>query len=121
MFRSLALVCLAALSAAPSGVAAQLKVDPNPIFKGLSWRESKLARKAVQVALETVASGESHHWRDGIGISSGHVTLLRTFRIATGHYCREYRLVLSTNAGAVSVNRTACRNTTGIWREVVGP
>ena len=79
-----------------------------------------MARSAVQQALETRPGNQGYVWESEAG-SSGEITPLRTFRIKTGHYCRDYQEEVAAANGRTSENRTACRDGEGIWRRVVKP
>ena len=95
--------------------AAQQRDGVDPLYEGLDGGALKSARNAVQSALESLRSRTTYKWQDTAG-SGGSVTPTRTFRIATGHYCREYTEIVSTPAGVVSATRIACRDADGIWK-----
>ena len=86
----------------------------DTFYDGLSVEEAAIARQTVQEALETRLRDEMIRWNHGNG-SSGSVTPLRTFRIKTGHYCREFAETINTGAQPVSAVRTACRGSQGTW------
>ena len=90
---------------------------PDTFYDGLSTKAAVAARQAVQTALETRRSDETYEWRYGNG-SSGSVTPRRTFRIKTGHYCRDYSEILFKGSQPVSAARTACRGNQGTWQVV---
>lgn len=89
----------------------------DAFYDGLSAEGAAVARQAVQQALESRPSDETFRWAYGIG-SSGSVTPLRTFRIKTGHYCRDYSETIAKHSERVSALRTACRDSQGTWRVV---
>ena len=89
----------------------------DTLYDALSDGAATAARQAVQEALESRLSNETTPWQDGSG-SSGSVTPLRTFRIKTGHYCRDYAETVVKDVQRVLVVRTACRDRQGIWRIV---
>jgi surface antigen len=70
---------------------------------------------AFQDALETFPSNETKRWKSPDGSASGFVTPLRTFRIETGHYCREFLETVSTDQGLISSQGIACRTREGRW------
>lgn len=86
-------------------------------YSGLSAEEVAIARQAVQEALETRVSADTFSWAYGNG-SSGSVTPVRTFRIKTGHYCRDYTETIAKDAARFSALRTACHDSSGTWRVV---
>ena len=87
---------------------------------GLGTQEIAAARIAMQQALETRGGNQGYVWESEAG-SSGVITPLRTFRIKTGHYCRDYQEEVTAITGSASEKRTACRNSEGIWRRIVKP
>jgi len=86
-------------------------------FAGLGAAERGRAEAALQEALETRTSGATAHWI-GAGGSAGSVTPLRTFRIVTGHYCRDFLETVVAAGETRNRRATACRDETGIWRRV---
>ena len=89
----------------------------DTLYDGLSAEAALAARQAVQTALETRRSEDTYRWRLGNG-GSGSVTPLRTFRIKTGHFCRDYSETIANSPQPVSAMRTACRGDQGTWRVV---
>ncbi|MEQ8346455.1 MAG: RT0821/Lpp0805 family surface protein [Sneathiellaceae bacterium] len=68
---------------------------------------------ALSRALETQVSGATIAWAgDGI---SGEVTPIRTYRSASGDWCREYLRSTRMQDREVSVRGLACRNAEGAW------
>lgn len=84
----------------------------------ISATSRKQAVMAFQDALETLPSNQTKRWKSPDGSASGFVTPLRTFRIATGHYCREFLETVSTNLGLLSSQGIACRTRKGHWLQV---
>ncbi len=78
-----------------------------------------LAWMSLQETLETRPSEKTGSWRNDSTGSFGSVTPLRTYRIATGTYCRDYREVVAPRGRAPIVRTgTACRDRAGVWRPV---
>lgn len=94
---------------------AQQRDNVDPLYEGLNGGALQSARDALQSALESLRSRATYKWQDSAG-SGGSVTPTRTFRIATGHFCREYTEVVSSPAGLISTSRVACRDADGIWK-----
>lgn len=92
-------------------------VAPDTLYDALNADEIALARQAVQEALETRPSDEIHRWESGDS-TIGSVMPMRTFRIKSGHYCRDYLETFAKNTVLTSANRTACRGSQGAWRIV---
>ena len=111
---SLTALLLAACGTTASPVPA---VPPDPLYLQLDEQARQVAEKAVQDALESQGSGGRQDWRGSNG-TAGAVTPIRTFRILTGHYCREYGIVLQSQLVQSTATRTACRNDHGRWIDV---
>lgn len=95
---------------------AQQNAKVDPIYQGLDNGAVLRAQSALQFSLEKLSSRDTHRWDDAVSGSSGTITPLRTFRIKTGHYCREYRERISSVDRVVAVTRVACRDTDGVWQ-----
>jgi len=92
-------------------------VAPDTFYDALNADEIVLARQTVQEALETRPRNEIHRWDSGDG-TFGSVIPMRTFRIKSGHYCRDYMETFAKDTELTSANRTACRDSQGAWRIV---
>ena len=88
------------------------------IYAGLPVSDQALATRTVQNTLETALSGTTRLWRNQRTGSKGKVQPLRTFRIRTGHYCREYEETIETQRGPVWQRAIACRDAGGSWRSI---
>ena len=102
-----AIVVLAARSAAASSY--------PEIYAGLAASDLALATSTVQRALESNLSGTTRLWRNKRTGSKGAVRPLRTFRIRTGHYCREYEETIESKHGPLWRRAIACRDHGGSW------
>lgn len=87
------------------------------LFRDLDASTLQVARSAVQTALEERARGQAQRWSVP-GVASGAVVPRRTWRSASGHWCREFEENLQLADGrtqnSVSVR---CRTTDGNWRQ----
>ena len=113
-WRLLGALCLAGFTVASCGTTEE-PVRPDWLYAGLGAEEVAVARTAMQQALETRSSDEGYVWGSGV------VTPLRTFRIKSGHYCRDYQEAVTAITGSASETRTACRDGKDNWRRVVKP
>lgn len=96
---------------------ARREAQQDTLYDALSAEAAAAARQTVQEALERRLSNEITPWQHGSG-SSGSVTPLRTFRIKSGHYCRDYAETVVQDTQRILVVRTACRDHQGMWRIV---
>jgi surface antigen len=99
--------------------ATQYDTVPEPLYRGLNARDLEAAHQTVQRALESGPSHSTERWKVPASGSSGKVTPLRTFRIASGYYCREFRETVVTNARKATANRVACRTEAGLWLRIL--
>jgi len=116
----LSMACLVAVScgssATPPPETSSLP-EQDRLYVGLNDQELETATNAVQQALETRASEQSLSWQSDAG-AAGTITPLRTFKIVTGHYCRDYREAVSRGNVSVAAIRRACRAKSGVWRQI---
>ncbi len=86
------------------------------VFDDLDLSTVLVAREAVQTALETHASGKPLYWnvRD---VAQGIVIPRRTWRSATGHWCREFEENVQERGGrSQSTVAVRCRAKDGRWK-----
>ena len=107
-----------ALTAFSLLTACQMLGDTKPrasFYGALSESDIGLARSALQDTLETRVSGEPGTWRNGATGIEGSVTPLRSYRISSGTYCRDYQEIVTTQGRVLARSRTACRDAVGVW------
>ncbi len=107
-----------ALTAFSLLTACQMLGDTKPrttFYGALTESDIDLAKSALQDTLENRVSGEPGNWQNGTTGIKGSVTPLRTYRIASGTYCRDYQEVVSKPGREVTRSRTACRDANGVW------
>ena len=97
--------------------AEQPTATSEDIYLELSEADRAAAAAAVQEALENTASSQALAWDGPDGIA-GLVTPLRTFKIKTGHFCREFIEAIASGPKLRSVRQTACRDQQGHWQRV---
>lgn len=121
--RALYLLCAAGLVVAscsspdrpkPQSVSAP---KPDPLYAGVGESDIKTAQSVVQKTLETQASRRGLRWQGENGVVVT-VTPLRTFKIKTGHFCRDYQEVVLVGTVESTDFRRACRSKNGIWVQV---
>ena len=82
-------------------------------------RADRLAmERSVQGALERNRTGVESAWRNPDSGNEGTVTPVRTYRTASGVYCREYQQTITVGGKTESGYGRACRQPDGTWRIV---
>jgi surface antigen len=112
----LVLVGAILIVASATGAAEEASV-PSP-YRNLSGYERELARTTVQQTLETRLKNETGRWSSPQTGALGLITPLRTYRVTTGHYCREFVEIVSKWGEMRSALQRACRDDRGRWRRL---
>jgi surface antigen len=85
----------------------------------LRLADQEMIEAAVAVALETHVSGQPARWHNPDSGSKGSVEPLRTFKISTGQWCREYAQATDLRGWQerrVTLRAIACREAGGHWK-----
>lgn len=82
----------------------------------LDDRDKRMAAEAAQRAFESNQAGQPSAWRNPDTGNSGSVTPTRTYQIANGQYCREYRQTIVIGGEPQQSYGTACRQPDGSWQ-----
>jgi surface antigen len=82
----------------------------------LDNRDKRMAAEAAQRAFETNQAGQASVWRNPDSGNSGSITPTRTYQIANGEYCREYRQTIVVGGEQHQAYGTACRQPDGTWQ-----
>jgi surface antigen len=82
----------------------------------LDDRDKRLAAEAAQKAFENNPAGQASVWRNPDSGNSGSITPTRTYEIANGQYCREYRQTIVIGGEPQQAYGTACRQPDGTWQ-----
>ncbi len=88
-------------------------------LEALRSADRQMLAAAVSLALETHASGKQASWQNPDSGSTGTVEPVRTFRAASGQWCREYIQIadLATESFQLERRRAiACRDPDGQWQ-----
>jgi len=113
--RLLAAIALIGFGLTASSASAS-EIEPRASFyDALAEGDVKLAWSAFQDTLETRPSRQAGDWHNAATGSEGTVTPLRTYRIASGTYCRDYLEVVTLVARVTARSGTACRKANGLW------
>lgn len=109
---------IAWLTAACTGTPAPEPAAPTPrtIYFGLSDADIAAAERAIQEALETLPSNQPLLWYGTR--TSGLVKPFRTFKIKTGHFCRDFTESVHREASPLLRTSRACRTDEGRWLRV---
>jgi len=82
----------------------------------LDARDKRLATEAAQQAFEQNRAGQAAVWSNPDSGNSGSVTPTRTYQLANGQYCREYKQTVVVGGERQQAYGTACRQADGSWR-----
>ncbi len=70
----------------------------------------------LQSVLQTVPSGSAHRGsKNGFAVT---ITPIRTYKIASGRFCREYRRIIGLDGRDYRANGTLCKAADGRWRRL---
>lgn len=81
--------------------------------------DQTIIQAAIARALETQVSGSQARWRNPDSGSEGTIEPLRTFKISTGQWCREYIHSVEYRGwreGRTTLRAVACRESDGRWK-----
>jgi surface antigen len=81
----------------------------------LDNRDKQMAARAAQQAFENNRAGQASMWRNPDSGNSGSITPTRTYQLANGQYCREYRQTIVVGGQQQQAYGTACRQPDGTW------
>ena len=101
--------------------AAQEQLSQRAFYDRLDEADVLHAWSALQETLETRVSNQTGLWRNESSGNSGAAVPLRTFRIKTGTYCRDFRETIVAANRKTSRTGTACRTGNGEWIPVERP
>lgn len=82
----------------------------------LDSRDKRMAAEAAQRAFETTHTGQSTAWKNPDSGNSGSITPTRTYQLANGGYCREYKQTIVVGGEKQQAHGTACRQPDGSWQ-----
>lgn len=82
----------------------------------LDDRDKRLAHEAAIRAFEHNRTGQASVWRNPDSGHSGTITPVRTYQLASGQYCREYRQKIDVGNDTHEAYGTACRQPDGSWK-----
>jgi surface antigen len=88
-------------------------------LEALRTADREMIEAAISVALESHVSGQPARWHNPDSGSSGSVEPIRTFKISTGQWCREYAHALDIRGWQErreTLRAIACREAGGAWK-----
>jgi len=88
-------------------------------LEALRTADREMIEAAISVALESHVSGQPARWHNPDSGSNGSVEPLRTFKISTGQWCREYAHALDIRGWQErreTLRAIACREAGGTWK-----
>lgn len=82
----------------------------------LDDRDKQMANQAAAQAFEKNAAGQPSVWNNPQSGNSGSVTPTKTYQLASGQYCREYKQTITIGGEPQQSYGTACRQPDGTWK-----
>lgn len=82
----------------------------------LSSKDESAIQKALMQSLEKELSGTRVAWTNPDTGHGGEIVPIRTFRLETGQYCREFVDVRNVSGNTYDQRGVACRRADGIWK-----
>jgi surface antigen len=82
----------------------------------LDDRDKQMATQAAQRAFEQNRTGQAAVWNNPDTGNSGSITPVKTYQLANGQYCREYKQTISIGGEQHQAYGTACRQADGTWQ-----
>lgn len=82
----------------------------------LDARDKRMASAAAQQAFESNQSGQASVWNNPDSGHSGSITPTRTYQLATGQYCREFKQTIMIGGEPQPSYGNACRQPDGTWQ-----
>jgi surface antigen len=113
--QSLLIIGLAASLCACADTPPRPQDDASRLYRRLDDGDLVRMTPVLQRTLETALSGETGSWRNDATKRSGWVRPLRTFRTASGYFCRDFQEAITADGADESHVRTACRDQDGVW------
>ncbi len=101
-----AVIVAAALGGALIGGFAGHKLDD---------RDKRMASEAATTAFEQNRTGQTSVWNNPDTGNAGSITPTKTYQLATGQYCREYKQTITIGGEPQQSYGTACREADGTW------
>tara|TARA_B100000686_G_scaffold351884_1_gene452026 strand:- start:59 stop:535 length:477 start_codon:yes stop_codon:yes gene_type:complete len=86
------------------------------IGKSLDDADKAAMQKTTQYALESNKSGKTSKWSNPDSGNSGSITPIRTRRLASNTFCREYQQTITVGNKTEQAYGTACRQPDGSWK-----
>ena len=109
----------AALGASPAGIVAAGAgggLVGGYVGHRMDDKDKAKAAAAAQDAFEHNQSGHASSWQNPDTGNSGSVTPTRTYQLANGNYCREYKQNIEVGGEQHQAHGTACRQADGSWK-----
>jgi surface antigen len=86
------------------------------VGKKLDDRDKRMATEAATRAFEQNQTGQTSVWNNPDSGNSGQITPTKTYQLANGQYCREYKQTIVIGGEPQQSYGTACRQADGTWK-----
>ncbi len=85
------------------------------VGRKLDDRDKQMAAEAATKAFEQNRTGQASVWNNPKTGNSGSITPTKTYQLANGQYCREYKQTITIGGEPQQSSGTACRQPDGTW------
>ena len=82
----------------------------------LDNKDKQMAAQAASAAFEQNRSGQPSAWNNPESGNHGSITPTKTYQLANGQYCREYKQDVFIGTEKQQTSGTACRQADGTWQ-----
>jgi len=82
----------------------------------LDDRDKRMAAEAATRAFEQNRTGQASAWKNPDSGNAGTITPTKTYQLANGQYCREYKQTITVGGEKHQAYGTACRQADGTWQ-----
>ena len=86
------------------------------IGKSLDAEDRAAMQRTSQRAMEKAKTGSRTKWSNPDSGNRGSITPTKTYKTASGQYCREYQQTVTVGGRTQEAYGTACRRPDGTWR-----
>ncbi len=101
----------------PNSAPYESQITPSslPVSKGLTRQDELATLEVIQIALSSVADGETYVWRCRQSAVNAMIKPTQSFKDTMHRVCRHVVITLSSAATSRTAEGIACRHMNGVW------